>query len=101
MYYDTKKIPELPFCGPYPKTHGERGLSKSYHLRFDPKLGHGICVIHRIPCACVACISMLEQSCIYGIPSKKQARHQPVTDCTYRPVLGSYKHWNIIHLTKK
>ena len=35
----------------------------------------------------------------YGITSKKQARYQPVTNCTYWPVLGSYKNWNIIELT--
>ena len=29
------------------------------------------------------------------------ARYQPVTDCTYWPVLGSYNNWNIIHLTPK
>ena len=33
--------------------------------------------------------------------SKKQARYQPVTDCTYWPVLGSYKNCNIIHLSQK
>ena len=32
---------------------------------------------------------------------KKQARYQPVTDCTYWPVLGSYNNWNIIQLTPK
>ena len=37
----------------------------------------------------------------YGITSKKQARYQPVTNCTYWPVLGSYKNWNIIELTPK
>ena len=36
MYCDTKKFPELPFCGPHPNPHGSRGLSKNYHLRFDP-----------------------------------------------------------------
>ena len=43
IYGDTKQFPALPFCGPHPKTHGARGLSKYYHLRFDTKLGHGIC----------------------------------------------------------
>ena len=38
---------------------------------------------------------------IYGITSKKKARYQPVTNCTYWPVLGSYKNWNIIELTPK
>ena len=33
--------------------------------------------------------------------SKKQARHQPVTDCTYWTVMGSYNNCNIIELTPK
>ena len=32
---------------------------------------------------------------------KEQARYQPVTNCTYFPVLGSYNNWNIIELTPK
>ena len=72
-----------------------------YHLRFDPKLGHDICEIFRIPCACVGCTSILDKHWIYGILSKKQARYQPVTNCTYWTVLGSYNNWNIIKLTKK
>ena len=45
MYCDTNQLPALPFCGPYPKPHGTKGLSKHYYLRFGPKLGHGICAI--------------------------------------------------------
>ena len=77
------------------------GLSKHYHICNDPKLGHEICAILRIPCACVACTSMIDQLCMYGTPLEKQARYQPVTYCTYWPVLGSYNNWNIIHLTPK
>ena len=44
---------------------------------------------------------MLDQPWIYGIPSKKQARYQPVTNCTYWKVMGSYNNWNIIELTPK
>ena len=55
IYCDTKQFPELTFCGPHPKPRGANGLVKNYHLRFDPKLGHGICEIRHIPCVCVAC----------------------------------------------
>ena len=44
---------------------------------------------------------MLDKPCISGIPSKKQSRYQPVTKCTYWPVLVSYNNWNIIDLTPK
>ena len=89
MYCDTNQFPALPFFGTYPKPHGARGSSKHYNLRFDPKLGHGVCAIRRITDACVGCTSILDKPCIYGIMLKKQARYQPVTNCTYWSVLGS------------
>ena len=55
IYFNTNQFPALNFCGPHSKPHGARGLSKHYHLRFDPKLGNGVCATRRIPCACVAC----------------------------------------------
>ena len=61
MYCNTKPIPALPFFGPYCKPHGARGSSKNYHLRFDPKLGNYLCENFRIPCACIACKSMLDE----------------------------------------
>ena len=61
MYCNINQYPELSFCGPHPKPHGTRGLIKNYRLSFDPKTGHVICAIRRIPCACVACTSMLDQ----------------------------------------
>ena len=73
MYCDTNQFPTLPFYGSHPNPHGARGSSKHYHLRFDPKLGHDICAIIRIPCDCVACTSMLDKPWISGIPSTKQA----------------------------
>ena len=57
MYCNTNQFPELSFCGPNFKTHGARGLSTNYHLRFDTKLGMVVCAICRIPCAFVACTS--------------------------------------------
>ena len=101
IYCDTNQLPELPFCGPHPKPHGERGPSKNDNLRFDPKLGHGICEISCIPCAYVGCTSIPDKPWISSITSKKQARYQPVNNCTYCPFLGSYKNWNIIELTPK
>ena len=83
MYCNTSKFPELSFRGPNYKPHGTRGLSKHYHLRFDPKQGMSICEIHRIPCACVECKSMLDKPWISGIPSYEQECYKPVTKCTY------------------
>ena len=62
MYCDANQFPALPFWYPHPKPRGARGLSNHYHLRFDPKLGHGICAIRRIPCEYVVCTSILEKT---------------------------------------
>ena len=79
IYCNTNQFPELTFCGPHSKPHGKRGLGKYYHLSFDPKVGMGVCAIRRIPCACVACTSIMDKAWIYGIPSEKQDRYKPVT----------------------
>ena len=67
MYCNTNQFPALPFFIPHSKPRGARGMSKHYHLRFDTKLGMGVCTIRRIPCACVACTSMLDKPWIYRI----------------------------------
>ena len=101
MYCNTNQFPELLFSGPHSKPHGTRGLSKHYHLRFDPKLGIGVHVIRRIPFACVACTLMLDKPWISGISSDTQKSYKPVTKCTYWPVLGSFNNWNIIQFSPK
>ena len=90
MYCNTNQFPALPFCGPHSKPHGSRGLSKRYYLGFGPKLGMGVYAIHHIPCAFIACTSMLDKPWISGISSDKQERYKPVTKCTYWPVLGAF-----------
>ena len=101
IYCNTNQFPELPFCGPHSKPHGARGMSKHYHLRFDPKLAMRECAISRIPCACVACTSILEKPWISGISSDKHERYKPVTKCTYWPLLGSFNNWENIQLSSK
>ena len=96
MYCNTSQFPELSFFGPHYKPNVAKGLINHYHFLFDPKLGMGICAIFRIPCACVACTSMLDKPWISGIPPDKQEHYKPVTKCTYWPVLGSFNNWNII-----
>ena len=68
IYCNTNQLPELPFCGLHSKTYGARGPSKHYHLSFDPKLGNGVCAIHCILCAGVACKSILDKPWISDIP---------------------------------
>ena len=101
IYCDTNQFPELSFCGSHPKPHGSRGLGKNYHIRFDPSLGHGICAIRHIPCACVACTSMFDQPWISGVQSTEQASYQTVINCTYCPVLVPYNNCNIINIKQK
>ena len=68
IYCNKNQLPSLTFCGPHSKPYGARGLSKHYHLRFDLKLGNGVCAIFRIPCACVTCTSVMDKTRISGIP---------------------------------
>ena len=51
MYCDTSQSTELKLAGPHNKPYGVRGLGTHYHMRFDPKLGHGTYAIYRIPCS--------------------------------------------------
>ena len=90
IYCNTNQFPEFSFSVPHSEPHGTRGLSKHYHLSFDPSLGMAIGSILRIPCACVACTSMLDKTWIYGIPSGEQESYKTVTKCTYWPVLGYF-----------
>ena len=71
MFCNTNQFSSLPFNYPHKKPNGVRGLSKHYHMRFDQKLGHGICAIIRIPCACAACTYMLDKPCITGSKPEK------------------------------
>ena len=101
MYCNTNQFQVSPFCGPYSKPHGARGLSKHYHLIFDTKLGNGVCAIRHITCACFACTSILYKPWISGIPSDMQERYKPVTKCIYWPVSGPFNNCNIIQLSHK
>ena len=91
----------LSFCGPQAKPHGVRGLSKNYHLRLDPKLGHGKCAIQRIPWACISLTTMLDKPWAYDVDTTKNPRYQPVFGCMYCPVLGSFDNCNIIQFSNK
>ena len=44
---------------------------------------------------------MMDKHWIFGIPSNKQERCQPITNCTYWPVMGSYNNFNFIELSPK
>ena len=71
MYCNTNQFLALTLFGPHSKPRCARGLIKHYHLRFDTKLGNGVCAIRRISSACVSCTKMLEKPWIYGILSDK------------------------------
>ena len=98
---DKNQFTELPFCGPYMKPHGVRGLSKHYNLKLDPKLGHEKCAILRIPCACIACTKMLDKPWADGINDNGQICYQHVVDCTYWPVLAYLNNFKTIHFNNK
>ena len=59
IFCHANQFSSFPFCVPHTKPQDVRGLSKQYHMRFDPKLGHGIYAIHCINCAYAEFTSML------------------------------------------
>ena len=65
-------------------------------MLFDPKIGHGICAILCMPCACSECTSMIEKPWICVLTEQQQPGYQPVIYCTYFPVLVSFNNCNII-----
>ena len=99
MYCNTNQFPSLLFCGLYSKPRSARVLSKNYYLRFDPKLGNGICAIRLIPCEFAPFTSMIHKYWIYRIPSNEHDLYKPVTKCIYYPFLVSFKNLNIIPLS--
>ena len=84
------QFPEFQFISSHNKPNVIRGLIKHYNMRFDPKLGHGKFAIRHISCACTLCTSIIEQPWAPYIPAQQKPRYQPVKDCTYCPVLGSF-----------
>ena len=98
IFLNTTHFPSLPFCGPQTKPHGVRELSKHYHIIFDTTLGHGICTICQMPCACIECTSMLDKPSIPYLSPQQQPHYQPIKDFTYWPVLVSFNSWNIMTL---
>ena len=81
----------LPFCVTYEKPYVVRGLSKDYHLLLDPKLGNGKCAIIQNPCACNAYTNILETTWAIGVDLIDRRCYKTFEDCTYWPVLGSFK----------
>ena len=44
---------------------------------------------------------MLDKPRDYGVDTTKQPLYQPVFECKYWPVLGSFDNWNIVQFTNK
>ena len=84
--FATTQFPEFSFSGPHAKPHGVGGLSKHYHLRLDPKLVRVKYAILIIPCTCISCTTMLDNTWACKFYPNKQPCYQPVFDCTYWPV---------------
>ena len=96
-----KTFPVSSFCGSHVKPCYLWGLSKHYHLYLDTKLGHEKCSIQNIPCACVKCTNILENTWAPGVYHVQQPRYQPIFEFTYLPALVRLKNCNIIQFKNK
>ena len=101
MRFYKNQLPSFIFCGLHTKQHGVRGLSKNYHMLFDPKIGGVTCEIRQIQFVCAEFTHMLDKPQIPGLIPKEQPRYLHVADCSYWKVLGSFNSWNIITLSHK
>ena len=66
---------------------------------FGPKLGHRTCAICCTPYDFPPLAFMIDKPWVTGITEHQQPLYQPIKDCTYWPVLGSFNNWNILQLS--
>ena len=66
-------------------------------MRFGKKLGQGTCSKTRIHCYCIQCTAMLDKHWTPNMPPQQKPHCQPVTECTYWPVIGDLQHFYIFH----
>ena len=101
FFLNTTQLPSLKICGLHIKPHGVIGLSKYYHILFDPKLVHFICAIFQIPCVFVESSYILDKPRVRFFSPHQQLIYQPVKYFTYWSVLGSSNKCTIIILSPK
>ena len=97
QFFTKNQFPQLEFCVIPNKPHGTHRSGKTYHMCFYPKIGHGSCSIRLIPCSFIQCTSTLDKPLNPGVPPHQQPHYQPVKDCKYWHVLGSFKNWDNIN----
>ena len=71
-------------------------MSKHYHMIFDPKLGHDNYAMCRIIYVYAECTYMIDTLWAHCLSPQQHPHDQPVTNCNYWLVIGSFNHWNII-----
>ena len=54
-----------------------------------------------MPFDCTLCTSILDQPWITGFPVQQQPHYQPLKDCTYWSVLGSFNNCNVLKSSYK
>ena len=59
MTWDSWNFPRHPVAEEKSKTRGRNTPISYYHYRVYPELCKGVCVIHRIKCACLACVAQI------------------------------------------
>ena len=101
IHCSTNQFPKLKFLGTHKKPHSVRGLGNNDQICFDTKTGHGPHAIRHIPYNCTYCTYSIEQPWIPVLTAQQQPSYQPIKDCTYWPVFGSFNNWNIIKLSHK
>ena len=75
---------------------GRNTILSHYHYRVDTNIGKGVYVIHRIPCACQACVDQLDKYWLQNCFLQSQPRYAHVEKCYYNKTIEHYNHWIIM-----
>ena len=82
MSWDYQKFPRNPDAEEIFKMRGTNNIISCYHYRLYPKLGRGVCAIHRIPCACTDCVDQLAKYWLPNCDPSSQQRYAYVETIT-------------------
>ena len=74
------------------------GISFVYNFRCDPDLGIGKAACRRIPCTCLTCLGMLEETWVVHLDDKDQPRYRVNKRCIYWKNFKSYNNWMVVNL---
>ena len=78
MSWDYWMFTRYPVVSEKFEKRGRNTIPLHDHYRIDPKLGKGVCSIHRIPYSCPACVDQLDKYWLSNCATPSQVRYAHV-----------------------